>query len=755
MRAFWHRLWRWGWRAASALLLTAAGLAGAVWLGLPRVPLYPEGMTWSRVVTARDGHVLELTRTADDQYRAFVPLAEVARPLREATIAYEDSRFDDHGGVDARALARSLYGILTGRRAGGASTLTMQLARMRFGLSTRTLPGKFVQMLRAWQLEKFYDKEQLLEAYLNMAPYGGNVQGIGAASYIYAGKPASALTRAESLRLAMMPQNPSKRRPGHGAEDERQTRARKILYERLIATKGWRRDPLTLACRLSGSAEAPHEARHFCRRLLSEHEGRELRSTLDRELQQALERAAASVSLPSGGNLSLLLIHAPTRETLAYVGSSDFFDVGRFGQVDGNAGNRSPGSLLKPFLYARALDEGLLCPDTLLGDVPARYADWKPENYRRLFRGPVRARDALRESLNLPAIALMERVTPFYLYELLEKLGVPLRPRGSYGLTLALGSAEMTPCDLARLYAALADDGYLRPLKTLIDSGGEEHGGMPPSQWSEAARFLALEMLYRPQDGCSWKTGTSQNWRDGWIAAVRGDYVLVVWTGSFSGGGGARYVGGDMAYSLMKRCWERALLPERVRDAPEDVREVELCALSGDLPGEFCPHRIRGRYIAGVSSLKRCSMHRPTSLPDETAANRESAEKKENSGSPHVREIWPVELAAHFARMGIPLRGSSSLPTVREPGQAPRILSPLAGRRYLTVDGAGAPANVTLQADAAPGVKTLYWFLDREFLGAAAPGEPLVLAAREGAFTLSVVDDRGRAATLNLVFSQP
>lgn len=732
------------------LPLLAAALAGAVWLGLPRVPLYPEEFSWSRVVTARDGSVLEITRTSDDQCRVFVPLASVARSLREATIAYEDARFERHGGVDARALARALYGLVSGHRAGGASTLTMQLARIRFGLSTKTVSGKCVQMLRAWQLEKFYSKDQILEAYLNMAPYGGNVQGIGTASFVYAGKPAKALTRAESLQLAVLPQNPAKRRPGRTqAEEERLKRVRASLYERLIATRGWRRDPLMLACRLPGEGKVSHEARHFCRRLLAEHPGETLRSTLDRDLQRALERAAASVPLPSGGNMSLLLIHAPTRETLAYVGSTDFFDIRRNGQVDGNRSRRSPGSLMKPFLYARALDEGILCPDTLLGDVPARYADWKPENYRRLFRGPVRARDALRESLNLPAIALMERVTPFYLYDLLQKLGVPLRPRGTYGLTLALGSAEMTPCEIARLYAALADDGTLRPLRMLRVRGAG--GNALPPLWSEAARFLVLDMLRWPDDCCSWKTGTSQNWRDGWIASVRGDYVLVVWTGDFSGGRAGRYVGGNEAYSAMKRCWENTRLPECARSVPEDVREVELCAVSGALPGEACPHRIRGRYIAGVSSLRPCPMHRREPPSKERARTASTAP----DGRENVRELWPVELAAHFAHMAMPLRTARGFSGGRMPGQAPRILSPVVGKRYLTVDGTGKPASVSLQAQAAPGVAKLYWFLGKEYLGTSPPGTPIRLEAREGAHTLSVVDDAGGSTQIDIIFIGP
>lgn len=760
------RLLRGGKRRLVAALLvfgtTAALLPVVVWLCLPRVELYPEGITWSRVVADRGGRLLNITRTADDQYRLFVPLAQVAAPLREATLAYEDRRFYEHGGVDWRAVLRAVRGLAGGRRAGGASTLTMQVARLRFGLKTKSLPGKFEQMLRAWQLEKYYTKEQILEAYLNLAPYGGNVQGIGAAAAIRCGKPAAALTRAESLVLSMLPQNPSKRRAEAGfPEDERTLRARRALLLQLISGSGWRSDPLLLTFRLPKPPRVPHEAPHFCRTLLASNPGQRLDSTLDRTWQRALERVAASARLSARGNVAMLLLHAPTREVLAYVGSSDFGDATRCGQVDGVRARRSPGSLVKPFLYARALDEGLICPDSLMGDVPAFFADWKPENYLRRFRGAVRVRDALRESLNLPAIALMDRVSPFYLYDLLADLGVPLLPRGSYGLTLALGSAEMTPAEIGILYAALASDGELRPLRMLRGLPGSRlekkeprsrgHDRHPEERWSAEARFLVLEMLQRQEDGCAWKTGTSQNWRDGWIAAVRGDYVLVVWTGNFAGGGRGRWVGGETALPIMRKAWESCRLPARPRDVPPGVRDVELCAVSGRLPNPACRNRIRGRYIAGVSSLRRCTMHAAPAVGN--ADPNDGPEAGQASA-----ESWPVELAAWFERQAMPLRAVAPQSMPGRSGvrpEAPRILSPIGERTYLLVDAAGRPAQLALQAEAVPGTRLLYWFLDSDFLGSAPPGQVLSLTPREGNHTLWVIDDQGRRASCRLVFARP
>lgn len=764
MAGKWGSFCRWvrrRWLAALAgVVVLATLLPAAVWLCLPPVALYPEGETWSRVVTDRRGGVLHITRTADDQYRIFTPLEHIAVPLREATLAYEDRRFYEHGGVDVRAVMRAARGLVVGTRAGGASTLTMQLARLRFGIPTRSLGGKCEQMLRAWQLEKYYTKRQILEAYLNLAPYGGNVQGIGAAALIRCRKPAASLTRAESLVLAMLPQNPSKRRAEAGSPEDRHTvLARQALIEQLVASFGWRRDPLMASFRLPTAPAVPHRAPHFCRALLAANGGTPLGSTLDAGLQSALEQTAAAAQLPAQGNVALLLVHAPTREVRAYVGSSDYGDAARLGQVDGIRARRSPGSLLKPFLYARALDEGLVCPDTLLGDVPARFADWKPENYQRTFRGAVRVRDALRESLNLPAITLMEAVTPGYLYNLLADAGVPLRARESYGLTLALGSAEMTPAEIALLYAALASDGVLRPLRMLGPraESAESAGGVPPvaahlgsgmEQWSKEARFLVLEMLERAEDGCSWKTGTSQNWRDGWIAAVRGDYVLVVWTGNFAGKRSGRWIGVETALPIMKQAWRNALLPARRYPVPEGVRDVELCAVSGRLPGPACPNRIRGRYIAGVSSLRRCAMHAPSS------AGHQSQGSGAEAGS-GCAEVWPVELAGWFERMAIPLSPAAADSNTRGAGGAPHILSPVAGRTYLTVDTAGQPARLALRAEAQPGVLRLYWFLDREFLGSVPPGQELSLLPREGVHTLSVIDDRGRRASLRLTFARP
>ncbi len=738
--------------ALAGLAVLAALLCGAVWLALPRTSLYPERITWSRLTLDRQGGALDLSPAGDGRYRLKISSAQVSPALKQAVIAYEDRRFPAHGGVDFLSLLRAAAGYLAGIDAGGASTLTMQVARLRFGLDTRTLPGKAEQMLRAWQLEKYYTKDEILEAWLNLAPFGGNIEGIEAAARIRCGKSAARLTRAESLLLAIQPQSPETRRPERiCAPDSREGKARERIYRLMTHEYGWREDGLLRSFHMPMRPAVPHLAPHFSRLARSSSGESVVQTTLDAGRQRRLEDALA-LHPRLDGDYSLILIHAPTREVRAWIGSPDFGDAARRGQVDGNLARRSPGSLLKPFLFAHALDAGVITPDTLMSDVPSSYQDWTPANYSRVFHGPVRARDALRMSLNMPAVKLMEQVEPGYLHQMLARAGIPLKNPGEYGLTLVLGSAEITPLEMAGLYAALADDGCARSLR-FLRSQPSSSGGVP--MWSPAARWLVLDMLARPDDGCSWKTGTSQNLRDGWLAAVRGEYVLIIWTGDFRGGRRMRYAGQETALPLLSACLPALELPEAVLERPKEIRDVEICSISGDLPGPACPGRSAGFFIAGVSSLKSCTLHQ-VFLVDERTGRRVRRPGGRDGLAAKVYEVWPAELAEHFRRVGLPLQSpppwEDASPASASP--PPRILSPVSGRNYLTVDSEGNPARIALRAAAGQGTE-LHWFLGRRYLGKTLSGETLEIPAEAGSGTLTVADGAGQSSSMHLRVVRP
>src|ERR1700704_1004555 len=455
---------RWLRRAIYLLM----GLA-AVWLALPKPPLL-EGIDFSQRVRDRNGSVLRVTLTADQKYRIWTPLKEISPALVEATLRFEDKYYDKHPGVNPVSLLRATWSLLSsGQTRVGASTITMQLARLRYHLRTRTVAGKLRQIVYAIELERHYSKAQILEAYLNLAPYGRNIEGVGAASEIYFSKCAARVTGAEAVALSVIPQSPTRRALVAGGENERVTNAQQRWYLRSTTKE---------APALTFRAEAPLPlqlaAPHFVQQVLeSKTAGTELSTTLDLALQQMLEKRVADYIAQNHDrgiqNAAALLIDFKTMEVLAQIGSSDFSKIEIQGQVDGTRRPRSPGSTLKPFVYALALDQGKIHPLTLLKDAPRTFGDYNPENFDREFLGPIRASDALARSRNVPAVTLASELSHPAFYEFLRNAGVALpKPASFYGLSLTLGGAEVTMEDLVRLYAALANGGRLPPLRRFL-----------------------------------------------------------------------------------------------------------------------------------------------------------------------------------------------------------------------------------------------------------------------------------------------
>ena len=417
-----------------------------------------------------------LSLASDERFRLFVPLADIPPTVPAATLLYEDRQFLWHPGFNPAALVRAVWSsYVTRTRVMGGSTITMQLARLRFNLKTTSWRIKLIQIVRAVQLERHYTKDQILEAYLNLAPYGGNVEGIGAAALIYFGKPAARLTLPEAMALAVIPQNPVGRNPGSAAGRLAMLAAR----GRLLAA--WRKRHPTSAATLAQfslpisvhtRSELPFRAAHFSRDFLSargQTAGTWV-SSLNGSLQSLMERELESYLARYGArgieNASAMLLDYRSMEILALVGSADFFDGGLEGQVNGTRAKRSPGSALKPFVYGLALDQGLIHPMSLMKDAPRRYGIYTPENFDRGFLGPVLARDALIYSRNVPAVNLLARVGESHFHGFLSSAGVrDLQPAEHYGLALALGGNEVTMYELVRLYALLANEGVLRPIR--------------------------------------------------------------------------------------------------------------------------------------------------------------------------------------------------------------------------------------------------------------------------------------------------
>ncbi len=751
---------RWRRRAALCALAALGMVALRVW---PHEPLLA-GQAWSHAVHASGGELLRLTLAADQQYRLPLRLADMPAELPEAVLLYEDRWFYWHPGVNPLALVRSAWASATGTRRQGGSTITMQLARRLYGIDSRSVGGKLQQAAAALWIEARYSKREILEGYLNLAPYGGNVEGVGAASVVYFRKSAAALVLPEMLALAVIPQNPRQRLAGVAAPLAlRAARARlwQLWQERHPDHRRWQAD-MQLPLHTQGRASLPFLAPHLVDLLLREQQQAqevqgEIDASLDLRAQRVLERVIGDylrARADSGvANASAMLVDTSTMQVRALVGSADYGNAAIAGQVNGTLGRRSPGSTLKPFIYGLALDQGLLHPKTVLRDTPSAFGAFTPENFDGRFVGPLPAEDALIRSRNVPAVAVAAKLSRPDLYDFLQQAGVAhMDTREHYGLALVLGGGEVSMEELVQMYAMLANGGQWRPVTY--------RGAAAPEQQrrllSEEAAYITLDMLRRNprpdtaapgQPAIAWKTGTSWGFRDAWTAGVFGRYALVVWLGNFDGAGNPALVGVDMAAPLFLRIVD-ALRAERLdpgpvpRALPADLRLVDVCAASGDLPDQACPRVVPSWFIAGKSPIKRSTLHRQVWIDKDkgTLACRQGP----NTVARTV-EAWSSDVQQLMRQAGLPLRDSSACGP-SDTDSAPRILQPLRGVRHLL--RAAHPEPLLLVAQAAGEARELFWFVDGALVGRAAPGETVAWKpSGPGHYTVRVADSNGQADT--------
>jgi penicillin-binding protein 1C len=696
--------------------------------------------------------------------------------LPAAVVLYEDRWFYRHPGVNPVALARAVAHNRLGGRRFGASTITMQLARRVYRLDTRSPLGKLRQITLALWLEMRYSKHDILEAYLNLAPYGRNVEGVGAASLIYFGTPVASLSVPQLMTLAVIPQNPRERRPRPAAPvNSALDDARRRLWARWLAYEPgdarFSGDIATAVPSLS-SEQLPFLAPHLTDALLRE-AGGDVRTTLDLGRQRTVERilhtyvsGESALGIRNAGAL-LLELNGGRALMRAYIGSADYRDTAIEGQVNAVTAKRSPGSTLKPFVYGLALDQGLLHPRTILKDVPTAFGPFSPENFDGRFVGPIAAEDALIRSRNVPAVAVASQLSRPSLYDFLKAAGVSrMQSERHYGLALALGGGEVSMEELGRLYAMLLNGGRLPALQSIAAADA------PPGDrlLSEEASFIVLDMLKknpRPDTGIpaspsvAWKTGTSWGFHDAWSVAVFGRYVLVVWIGNFDNSGNPAFVGVQAAAPLLFRILDA--LRSQGQDAgdivhrmPANVARVEVCAASGDLPNAACPQTVSTWYIPGKSPIRVSNLHRIVYFD---AAGRRVCGPAEGVRE-EVYEFWTSDMLRLFREAGMPRRVAPPAPEcgkvsgdVVDTGderEGPRIVSPTRGLVYTLRTSRMAP--LSLRADAAAGTQAVYWFAGKAYLGRAPFGEGLAwLPTQPGRYSLRAVDDRGVADTRDLV----
>lgn len=574
--------------AAVAMLAACAMLFGllGIYLWSPAdngVPIrQADALTASPLVLDRNGLLLRAFTTADGRWRLPVKLEDVDPNYIRMLIAYEDRRFYDHGGVDAKALLRAAWQAASSLRVvSGGSTLTMQAVRLVEEKSTRSLEGKARQIRRARAYEARLSKKDILELYLARAPFGGNIEGVRAASLIYFGKEPRRLTQAEAALLVALPQAPETRRPDRWPDRARIARNR--VLDRMVSAglldeeeiRAAKTEPVPKQRRA-----VPKLAPHLAQQAVVAGQTKSVRLTVEKNLQQRLETFALRRAQRLGKKISIAILVADHRsgEVLASVGSSDLFSESRFGHVDMTQARRSPGSTLKPFIYGLAFDEGLAHPDSLIEDRPISFAGYTPKNFDKEYLGTVTIREALQLSLNIPAIQILEQIGPARLLSALKRAGVqPQLPKGKApGLAIGLGGVGLTLRELVTAYASLAQNGQA---VVLVDEAGQKdeiEAGRRPEEGRSApglaplskpvlsARSSAIvtDML---KDGAkarhggriAFKTGTSYGYRDAWAVGYDGAHVVGVWVGRADGAPVFGQTGNKTAVPILRGSFSR------------------------------------------------------------------------------------------------------------------------------------------------------------------------------------------------------
>lgn len=722
--------------------------------------------SYSTLVEATDGSMLHAFLNEEDKWRLYTELDEISPTLRKTLLFKEDRWFYWHPGVNPVAIVRALFNnTTTGRRTSGASTITMQVVRL-LEPRPRTYANKLVEMGRAFQLEAHFSKDEILQLYLNLVPYGSNIEGIKSASWLYFQKPPQILSLAEVTALTIIPNRPTSLRPGHSHAyliKERNRWLRRFEHEQLF-------DQATVADALTEPLQArrsnaPQAAPHLALRLKKEFPGQPiLRTTLVPARQSALERLVKNyvnrLKVNRIQNAAVLLINNRTMAVEAYVGSADFRDASDGGQVDGIRAVRSPGSTLKPLLYATAFDQGFLTPKSVVYDVPSNFMGFEPENFDRQFHGKVTIEYALANSLNVPAVQVLQKMGASTLVEKLKKAQFQTiqKQSGKLGLSLILGGCGVTLEELTTLFASFANQGQFNQAYFLKDPDFHNATELV----SEEASFLITQILTqvaRPDlpnnyaytyrlPKIAWKTGTSFGKKDAWSIGYNAHYTVGVWVGNFSGEGVPELNGANTATPLLFEIFNTIdyNAAAQALPTPNGLAMRQVCVETGQLPSEFCTHTLPDYYLPGVSSTQRCTHKKRVWLDM----------KRQMSYCPYCKpeegsiETWvaqdPPELihwyeTRHIAYERVPPHNPACT-RVAATSQQLMITYPVDGATYRL--SRQEKNQLSLHVQVGNEVKKVYWYINDQLIQTADPTQAVFCQPPAGRVKISCADDQGR-----------
>ena len=738
---------------------------------------------YSTLITAADGTILHAFLNDNDKWRLYTELSEITPTLRKTLIYKEDKYFYYHLGFNPVAMIRALVrNLSTGRRTSGASTITMQVIRL-LEPRQRTYGSKIVELFRALQLELHYSKDEILQLYLNLIPYGSNVEGLKSASLLYFGKTPQLLSLAEITTLTIIPNRPSSLRLGrHNAfiAKERNKWLLRFKNEKIFDNQSID-DAINEPLNATRHA-APTLAPHLAIRLKKEMAGVPIiQTSLLPKRQTIVEQMVKNYVNRLRGmdihNAAVLVVNNQTMAVEAYVGSADFSNPDDGGQVDGTRAVRSPGSTLKPLIYGLGFDKGLITPKTAINDVPTNFGGFEPENFDRKFNGKITIEFALANSLNIPAVKVLRDLTPALLIEKLKQADFQTikKQASGLGLSMALGGCGTTLEELTRLFAAFANEGKWQSLHLTrvstppnASKGFANSTGVTAEIISPEAAFLItniLTQIARPDlpnnfnntyrlPRIAWKTGTSYGKKDAWSIGYNKKYTVGVWIGNFSGAGVPELSGADIATPLLFSIFNTIDYNPTTgwfKPAPNvSIRKV--CTESGDLPNEFCPHPVADYAIMGISPTRKCQ-HLKWVFTNANQSISYCTQCLPDSG--YVRKLYPnlsPDLIAHYETGRVPYQKipphNLACTRVLETG-APLIISPNDGSEYYMNPDEPQPLQLACQAQ--NDVKEVYWYINDRLLQKTPPHTALFFNPPAGKVKISCSDDKGRNSDVWIV----
>ena len=720
---------------------------------------------YSQIVTAGDGTVIHAFLTKDQKWRMMTEENEISPNLKKTILYKEDKWFQFHYGVNPVAIVRAaINNLFNLRRTSGASTITMQVARLLYP-KKRTYVNKVIELFRATQLEVHYSKKEILQLYLNLVPYGGNIEGIKAASILYFGRMPDKLSLAQITTLAVIPNRPISLKPGKKNEAIAEARNKwltRMKRDQLFSTADIEdalHEPLE-----AQRQEAPKFASHFALRMKKLYPGHPIiKTSLNRFSQDKITTIAYNYSKRlqslNINNAAVLVINNKTKKVEAYLGSPDASDNFHNGQVDGVTAVRSPGSTLKPLVYALAFDKGLATPKTVIADVPVNFDGYAPENFNSKFNGNVTVEKALAYSLNIPAVKILNQLGIATLTDKLKQVGFSqvMKDDKKLGLSTVLGGCGVSLEELTSLYSTFAHEGKQSRLKFLKEDSTQQFIQL----FSPGAAYMVTEILTtltRPDlpnnfqssmhvPKIAWKTGTSYGRRDAWSIGYNMNYTVGVWIGNFSGEGVPELTGADMATPLLFEIFN-SLDYNSNRNwfkQPDDLDFRLVCPVSGNIPEDDCSSQVIDYFIPKVSSIQKCvhtkqvyvSAAENFSYCTSCLPRNGYKIKSYTNIEPDLISYYESE---HIAYEKIPPHNKNCTRVFNT--KPPVITSPTDNKEYVIEKGQDQQLMLSCNADNE--VKIVYWYINDRFYKSCSITEKIFFTPETGPLKISCSDDKGR-----------